>query len=215
MNTGLIILCYAGGILLGYLCGNLNTAAILAKLKGFDIRKKGSGNAGASNAYLTMGKSAAAFSAIVDIFKAFIPVWFMMHIVHLPDALRHLPIVTGVSVIMGHMFPFWMQFRGGKGFASLLGMNLALNWKFFFFCVGILAVIMLFTRYIALATVSCAIVLPIWWGLRTGDLPETALLCVVTLIVVWKHIPNFKRIMSGTELIPAAPVDSKKKQESV
>ena len=74
MNTGLVILCYAGAILLGYLFGNINTAAILAKIKGFDIRKKGSGNAGASNAYLTMGKSAAAFSAIVDIFKAFIPV---------------------------------------------------------------------------------------------------------------------------------------------
>ncbi|MCQ2408066.1 MAG: glycerol-3-phosphate 1-O-acyltransferase PlsY [Oscillospiraceae bacterium] len=214
MNTELVILCYAGAILTGYLFGNINTAAILAKLKGFDIRKKGSGNAGASNAYLTMGKSAATFSAIVDIFKAFIPVWFTLHILHLPDELRHIPVVTGFSVIIGHIFPFWMKFRGGKGFASLLGMNLALNWKFFFFCVGILAVIMLFTRYIALATVCCAIALPIWWFSRTGDVPETVLFSLVTVIVIWKHIPNFKRIMSGTELIPASPVNSEKEQES-
>ena len=208
------ILWYLGGILVGYLLGNINTAAIIARCKGFDIRTKGSGNAGASNALVTMGKGAAVATALVDILKAFVPVFLLMHVMHLPPECRSLPVVTGAAVILGHMFPFWMQFRGGKGFASLLGMNLALNWKFFFFCVGILAVIMLFTRYIALATVSCAIALPVWWYLRTGDAAETMLFSLVAVIVIWKHIPNFKRIMSGTELIPASPVKSDEEQES-
>lgn len=191
---------YLGGILVGYLLGNINTAAIIARCKGFDIRTKGSGNAGASNALLTMGKGAAVLSALVDIFKAFLPVFLLLHVISYPEECTHLPVVTGVSVILGHMFPFWMQFRGGKGFASLLGLNLALNWQFFFVCIGILAVLLITTKFIALATMTCAVALPVFWYFHTGDVLETALFAVMAVVIVIKHIPNLKRMANGTEI---------------
>ena len=196
------ILWYLGGILVGYLLGNINTAAIIARCKGFDIRTKGSGNAGASNALVTMGKGAAVATALVDILKAFVPVFLLMHVMHLPPECRSLPVVTGAAVILGHMFPFWMQFRGGKGYASLLGLILALSWQFFLICIGILAVILLVTRYIALATMICAAALPVFWWIHTGNVPETVLLAVISLVIIIKHSQNIKRILNGTE-IPA------------
>lgn len=196
----IIFLWYFSCILIGYLLGNINTAAIIARCKGFDIRSKGSGNAGASNAFLTMGKKAAVCSALVDILKAFLPVCLLLHVISYPQACSHLPVVTGVSVILGHMFPFWMQFRGGKGFASLLGMVLALKWQFFLFCIGILAIILLATRYIAVATMICAASLPVFWFFQTGDLLEVLILAVLAVIIIFKHTPNIKRIMNGTEI---------------
>lgn len=191
---------YIGCIAAGYLLGNINTAAILAKCKGFDIRTKGSGNAGASNALVTMGKGAAVCSALVDILKAFVPVFLLLHVIPYPEACVHLPVLTGTAVILGHMFPFWMQFRGGKGFASLLGMILALSWKFFFICIAMLGVILFTANYIALATIACAAALPVYWGIRTGDVIEIVVLTVLAVIIISKHIQNLKRIANGTEI---------------
>ena len=191
---------YIGGILLGYLIGNLNTAAILARIKGFDIRGRGSGNAGASNALVTMGKGAAVCSALVDILKAFVPVWLLLHIIPLPEGCSHLPVLTGVAVILGHMFPFWMQFRGGKGFASLLGFSLAMDWRFFLVCIAVLGILLLTTRYIALATIACAAAMPVWHGIFTRDIPETAVLAVLAVVIISKHIQNLKRMKAGTEI---------------
>lgn len=204
MSTGLW---YAGGILIGYLLGNINTAAIIARCKGFDIRTKGSGNAGASNAFVTMGKGAAAATALVDILKAFLPVFLLRHVIPVPEACAHLPAVTGVCVILGHMFPFWMQFRGGKGFASLLGLIFGLSWQFLLICLGILGVILFVTRYIALASITCAAALPVFWFITTGDVFETVLFAGIAVIIISKHIQNIKRIANGTEI----PLGSKKK----
>ena len=184
----------------GYLLGNINTAAIIGRCKGFDIRKKGSGNAGASNALVTMGKGAAAVTVLVDAMKAFLPVWLLLHVIQLPAECVHLPVLTGAAVILGHMFPFWMQFRGGKGFASLLGLILALSWQFFLVCIGLIVVILLVTRYIALATILCAAALPVFWFIRTGDILETVLLAAAAVIIIVKHRLNIKRICSGTEI---------------
>lgn len=184
----------------GYLLGNINTAAIIARCKGFDIRQKGSGNAGASNALVTMGKGAAVTSALVDILKAFLPVWLLLHVIHLPESCAHVPVLTGAAVILGHMFPFWMQFRGGKGFASLLGFSLAVDWRMCLACVVLLGILLLVTRYIALATVSSAVLVPVWHLVRTRDMLEFAVLAVVGVIIIVKHIPNLKRIAGGTEI---------------
>ena len=201
------VIWYIACCAVGYLCGCINTAAIIARIKGFDIRTKGSGNAGASNALVTMGKGAAVVTALVDIFKAFIPVFLLQHIIALPEGGQHLPVATGVAVILGHMFPFWMQFRGGKGYASLLGMILALDWRFFLVCMVILGLILLITRYIALATVTCTAALPVYWQIVTGQWIETGLLILLGCVIIYKHIENLKRIKNGTEI----PLGKKKK----
>ena len=202
----------------GYLIGCINTAAIIARCKGFDIRQKGSGNAGASNALVTMGKGAAVCSALVDILKALIPVLLLAHILQLPAECAHLPVLTGAAVILGHMFPFWMQFRGGKGFASLLGLTLGLDWRLFLICIGILAVLLFTTKYIALATISCAVVLPLWVYFVGGrSIFELIVLCIVSAVIISKHIQNIKRIANGTEIRlgeKAKDVPAEKKTEA-
>ncbi|MCQ2417403.1 MAG: glycerol-3-phosphate acyltransferase [Oscillospiraceae bacterium] len=209
MKTFLIYLLFAAA---GYLLGCVNTAAILARIKGFDIRGKGSGNAGASNALVTMGKKAAAISALTDILKAFLPVWLLRHVFHLPDELQHAAVLIGVTVILGHMYPFWMQFSGGKGFASLLGMTLALSWKCFLVYILLLAVLLFTTRYIALATIACALATPIWWWFTTHNAIQSLMLSVVCACMIVRHFPNLRRIKNGTEI---KFLDKSKKQESV
>lgn len=191
---------YVLGAAAGYLLGCVNTAAILARIKGFDIRQKGSGNAGASNALVTMGKGAAVCTAVVDVLKAMLPVLLLRYVIPLPEGCAAMPVVTGAAVILGHIFPFWMQFRGGKGFASLLGLLFALSPTFFLLCIGVSLVILLLTRYIALATITVSVAAPIFWYLRTNSLPETLVLAAVCGCMILKHIENIKRIANGTEI---------------
>ena len=195
--TALWYLCAAVG---GYLVGCINTAAILARLKGFDIRQKGSGNAGASNALVTMGKGAAVCSALVDIFKGFLPVFLLLHVFTLPQGCGYVPAVTGAAVILGHMFPFWMQFKGGKGFASLLGLALALDWRLFLICIAVVVVYLLTVRYIALATITCSVLLPVWYYLTQKDVISTVIFAAVGVVMISKHIQNLRRIANGTEI---------------
>ena len=194
----------------GYLLGNINTAAIIGRCKGFDIRQKGSGNAGASNALVTMGKGAAAVTVLVDAMKAFLPVWLLLHVFQLPAECAHLPVLTGAAVILGHMFPFWMQFRGGKGFASLLGFSLALDWRMLLACLALVGILLFTTRYIAPVTICCAVMVPVWHLIRTGDWLEFAVLAALSAVIIVKHIPNIRRIRNGTEI----PLGKKKKKAS-
>lgn len=194
------ILWYICGVLAGYLIGCCNTAAILARIKGFDIRNNGTGNAGASNALVTMGKGAAVCTALTDILKAFLPVFLLRHVIPVPDGCVHLSVAVGAAVILGHMYPFWMQFRGGKGFASLLGLSLALDWRLFLIGIGITVVILLTLRYIALATLIFTIVLPAGWFWETRSIPELLILLVPTVCMIQKHMINLRRIKDGTEI---------------
>ena len=194
------VLWYLCGIAAGYLLGCINTAAILAGRKGFDIRARGSGNAGASNALVTMGKGAAVITALTDIMKAFLPVFLLKHVIPLPEGCEALPIAVGAAVMLGHMFPFWMQFRGGKGYASLLGTVLAADWRFFLICIAILALLLFTVRYIALATVTCAVLFPVWLLCVMHEPVSAAIAAVLAVIIVCKHIQNIRRIANGTEI---------------
>lgn len=191
---------YLCGIAAGYLLGCINTAAILARRKGFDIRGRGSGNAGASNALVTMGKGAAVLTAFVDIMKAFIPVFLLKYIIPLPEGCGALPVAVGAAVMIGHMFPFWMQFKGGKGYASLLGTVLAADWRYFLVCMVILALMLFLVRYIALATIACAVLFPVWLFFVMHDTVSAVIAAVLAVVIVCKHIENVKRIANGTEI---------------
>lgn len=136
-----IVLCF----LIGYLIGNINPAYILSKLNGFDIRERGSGNAGASNVTMIMGKKAGVFTALFDISKAFIA---SVIAVSLFSPLRYAKIISGVSCIIGHIFPFMMKFHGGKGLACLGGVILSFNPTIFFALLLVEIIIALMVDYI-------------------------------------------------------------------
>lgn len=196
----MIFFWYLGAAIIGYLLGNINTAAIISRLKGFDIRNKGSGNAGASNALITMGKGAAACTTVVDMSKAFFPVFAILHWITKAKTIPCLAVFTGCMVILGHIFPFWMDFRGGKGFASLLGMSAALDWRLFVAFLVIVVFWLVTTKYIALATITCAAIFPVYRLIMTHSVCEFLMLLLLFAVIFWKHIPNLKRMKSGSEL---------------
>ncbi len=187
-----VVLCGA----MGYLLGSINPAYIFGKLRGFDIRKRGSGNAGATNVTLIMGKAVGLVCALLDIFKSFIAY-------RLAKALFPLTafagVLAGCACILGHIFPVWMGFAGGKGLACIGGLILAYNWKLFLLLLAIEIILALVTNYICVMALSITLIFPVIYVAQTGDVTGTLLLCALIPVVYYKHLPNIRRILSGRE----------------
>ncbi len=184
-------------ILAGYLVGCINPSYFIGKLKGFDIRKSGSRNAGGSNALITMGKLIGALCMIFDILKAFAIIGIMVAL--FPDV-PYLYSITGVACILGHMFPFYLGFKGGKGLACLGGMILAFNWKVFVVMLLLELVLAIVIDYLCVVPITASIAYPAVYGLMSGNLVGALIILVATAAMVIKHLENLKRIRQGTEL---------------
>jgi glycerol-3-phosphate acyltransferase PlsY len=182
--------------LIGYFFGNINPAFIIAKFKGFDIRQRGSGNAGASNTVITIGKKAGLFVALFDIAKA---VAASLIAAYFFPQLKFAKILSGSCCILGHIFPVLMKFHGGKGLASLGGTILAFN-PLVFLLLLIFEIVLGFSMdYVCIVPVTGSVIFTMIYALLTGDPIGTAILSAVSLIILFKHIENFKRIQNGTE----------------
>ena len=185
-----------GCILLGYLVGGINPAYLVGKRKGFDIRHRGSGNAGASNAVIVMGKKAGIFSALFDIFKAFLVASFAAQLFR---EMVYSKILAGVSCIMGHIFPAFMNFRGGKGLACLGGVILAYNWRLFVVMLLAELLLVLLVDYICIVPITASLAFPCIYAVHTGDDVGTLLLLGCAAVIFFKHVENIRRIRNGTE----------------
>ena len=183
-------------ILVGYLIGCINPAYIIGRVRGFDIRKRGSGNAGASNAVILMGKKIGIISAVLDIFKAF-AVTLMMSALF--PQYRQAKIMSGIACILGHIFPAPMHFKGGKGLACLGGMILAYDWKVFLIMLLCELVFVLIVDYICFVPITASIIFPIVYGFRESDWIGAAAFFLITAVIFYKHIENLRRIRIGTE----------------
>lgn len=180
-----------------YLLGCSSMAYYLSKLNKVDIRTKGSGNLGASNTTTLLGWRAGILVAVHDIGKAVLAVILAKLLF---PGMELIGFVAGVACVLGHIFPFYLQFRGGKGFASFWGMTLALNWRLAL-AVGVLAILItLATDYIALATTATAVTVPVYVGITTRSLLPPLILLVATAVMLYKHVENYRRIWKGEEL---------------
>ena len=187
---------YLLAALIGYLLGSSNMAIYVAKLKGVDLRAGGSGNPGASNAVTLMGWKAGVLVGIHDIGKAVLAVWLCSRLF---PASPHSGVVAGAACVLGHIFPFYMRFRGGKGFAAYLGMIAALNWRFAL-AVGVaIVLIVLVTDYIVLSTMTTVVSFPVLCAV-SHNFVAAALVCLVSLVIIYKHRANLVRICLGTEI---------------
>jgi glycerol-3-phosphate acyltransferase PlsY len=184
-------------IALSYLLGCSNMAKYIAALKKVDLSAGGSGNPGASNAVILMGWGAGVLTAIHDIGKAALAV--ILARVLFPE-LPLIGAVAGVAAVLGHIFPFWMKFKGGKGFASYLGMTIALHWKFAIAVLLLVVLVTLITDYIVAATTTTIVLVPIGLGLLTHSLLLPLILLIASLVIAWKHRDNYVRIYNGTEI---------------
>lgn len=187
---------YALGILLGYLLGCSNMAFYIAKLKKADLRGGGSGNLGASNVTLLLGWRAGVLVALHDIGKSVLAVllarWLFPNVDHIGAA-------AGVASVLGHIFPFYLKFKGGKGFASYLGMTLALSWKLALILAIAIVVVTFVTDYIVCGTLTTIITTPIYLGITRQSWILAGILCIATVVILYKHRENFPRMLNGTE----------------
>ena len=145
-------------ILIGYGVGMINPSYLIARARGFDIRKSGSGNAGASNAVITMGKGVGIFSALFDIFKAFFVTVCAGALFPETICAREL---AGCACILGHIFPAVMGFRGGKGLACLGGLILALDWRLFLILLAGEMLLAFAVDYICVVPMTAAVIFPV------------------------------------------------------
>ena len=182
---------------IGYLLGTINIAFLIARLKGFDIRTRGSNNPGASNATITMGWKIGIIVGACDIAKAAVAVLVAKTL--FPD-MALAGVVAGVSCVLGHIYPFYLAFRGGKGFASYMGMILMLNWKFFIIIAIAIILITIITDYIALATLTTVVAFPLFIFFSNFGWMIAAITAVASVIITLKHIQNFRRILKGEEI---------------
>lgn len=184
-------------ILLGYLLGNFSPAFLFGKTKGYDIREEGSGNVGATNVFLLVGKYAFFMTAILDIFKAFAS-WKICQLLF-PDLVTAGPL-AGAACIFGHLYPVILRFKGGKGLASLGGVVLAWSWKWFLMLLAAAIIIAFATRYVCLVAPTMSLVFPACFCWQTHLLASTLILLVPSIPIFYKHWENFVRIREGTEM---------------
>ena len=184
-------------ILLSYILGSSNMATYIAAAKKVDLSAGGSGNPGASNAVILMGWGAGVLVAVHDIGKSALAVILARMVF---PGLPLIGAAAGVASVLGHIYPFWMKFKGGKGFASYLGMTIALHWKFAIAVLLLVVVVTLITDYIVAATTTTIVIVPIGLGLLAGSWLLPLVLLIASVVIAWKHRENYVRMYNGTEI---------------
>ena len=186
---------WAGAVLAGYCFGCLDMAWILAFLKGRDIKHMGNGNPGAGNALMTMGIGAGALTAAWDIGKAclaYAVTWQAL------QGSRDMCLLSAACAVLGHCFPFWMDFRGGKGFAPFLGFMLCGDWQAALLPIAVGLVMCLAFDRIAAMTFTCAALWPFLLAASMG-LPYGLFYAPWSVLLAWNHWDNIRKILDGTE----------------
>ncbi|NQS70681.1 MAG: glycerol-3-phosphate 1-O-acyltransferase PlsY [Desulfobulbaceae bacterium] len=192
-STGLLC------IILSYLLGAVPFGVLLSRSSGIDIRSQGSGNIGATNVARLLGKKFGLLTLLCDMGKGFIPI-FCTALLMQEDPQRQLIMaLSGAATVLGHMFPVYLSFRGGKGVATALGL-------FLYLAPGAVALVLLvflatlrLFRYVSAASLAGAASMPLWLFLLSGEPWKITLALFVAAMIWLKHIDNIKRLLAGTE----------------
>ena len=188
-------------VLGAFLLGSIPTGYLVARAKGVDIRKHGSGNIGATNVFRTLGKPLGVFVFLIDALKGFAAVWLAAQF---SDGSDWAGIVAAVAVIAGHNYTPWLGFKGGKGIATSAGVLLALMpWAVLAIAV-VWVLVFKISRYVSLASICAAAALPVavgllWFSGCKGNGPLLAFSLAISALAIWRHRTNIQRLRAGTE----------------
>jgi glycerol-3-phosphate acyltransferase PlsY len=193
MNTVLLTIA-------AYLIGSISFAVVVSKFYGLaDPRTYGSGNPGATNVLRSGNKGAAVFTLLGDAFKGWLAVWLTMHYADQLQVGGNTIALVAIAVFLGHLWPVFFKFVGGKGVATALGVLLALSpWVGLGTLVTWLAIAYAF-RYSSLAALIAALFAPFYYGLIFGTEPELAAVLVMSGLLIWRHGKNIANLMAGKE----------------
>ena len=194
--------------IIAYLLGSISFSVIISKkMAGFDVRQKGSGNAGTTNVLRSVGKKAAIFTLIFDVLKGVLAI-LVAYIAGLifKDKLDRALLVqlAGLAAIVGHTFPIFFNFKGGKGIATALGVLIITNWNIGLICLVFALVLMALTRIVSLGSMVAAVLFPV----LIIFMPHTAYLVdgnyivysvLIAALVIYNHRANVKRLLEGKE----------------
>lgn len=193
-------------VIIAYLLGSISFSVIISKkLAGFDVREKGSGNAGSTNVLRTVGKKGAILTLICDCLKGVIAV-LIAYIVSKTTQNTDgslLVQLAGLAVVLGHTFPIFFNFKGGKGVATSLGVLLIINWQIGLICLVFALLLMALTRFVSLGSVSAAILFPVLTiFIHSHYIVDGSYIIFALLLgafVVFNHRANVKRLLEGKE----------------
>jgi len=190
----------------GYLIGSIPTGFLMGKIQGIDIRTLGSGNIGATNVFRFLGKPAGIFVLLVDALKGFLSCTVLVRVVESLSSTPQgavdnelLSIVAGLAAVLGHNFTCWLKFKGGKGVATSAGFLLALIPKAFLITIGTWLLVLALGRYVSLASILAALVLPLAAWLTQGTPRMMMITGVLSLLTLLRHRANMQRLLNGTE----------------
>ena len=198
--------------IIAYLIGSINFSVILSKkMAGFDVRQKGSGNAGTTNMLRSVGKKAAAITLICDILKGVVSIGIAILVGYLFNAQNKsiLVQIAAIAVVIGHTFPIFFGFKGGKGVATSLGVLIMTNWQIGLICLAIAIIIMAITKMVSLGSCMAAIAFPLLTYFAANIFENAYIVkegssyfvysIILAVIVLFNHRSNKKRIITGKE----------------
>lgn len=198
--------------IIAYLIGSINFSVILSKkMAGFDVRQKGSGNAGTTNMLRSVGKKAAAITLICDILKGVVSIGIAILVGYLFNAQNKsiLVQIAAIAVVIGHTFPIFFGFKGGKGVATSLGVLIMTNWQIGLICLAIAIIIMAITKMVSLGSCMAAIAFPLLTYFAANIFKNAYIVkegssyfvysIILAVIVLFNHRSNIKRIITGKE----------------
>lgn len=198
--------------LIAYLLGSVSFSIIFSKkFAGVDVREKGSGNAGSTNVLRVAGKKAAILTLICDIAKGVLAIAIAILIGHLTgadDTVKGILVeIAGILVVVGHTYPIFFGFKGGKGVATSLGVILIINWRIGLICLVFALIVMIISKIVSLGSIAAAILFPILTIFLTQNyiiadanhISYIIFAILLALIVVFNHRSNIKRLANGTE----------------
>lgn len=202
-------------VLFSYMCGNISFARIISSLKHNDITKLGSGNPGSTNMLRNFGLKIGLLNLFLDMLKGFIPALITSLIFKSQPAMLY---ISGLSVIIGHIYPVVYRFKGGKGIATMIGFFFACDWLVTLIVVVVAAISWLIFQYGSVASFICVTVLTVWEGIKaknTLELADSKLVCIllfcVFLLTWYAHRGNIERLLFGKESKVSLIKSTKKK----
>lgn len=191
-----------GGVVLsaaiGYGLGQLSPAALISKLKHKDLRQNGTGNLGATNTMLVFGKAYGIAVMLFDVLKAYFAIQIAKALFPL---LKFAGLVAGCFAVIGHVFPAYLEFHGGKGVATFAGLILAYDYRTLFIILGIAIVAMIITDFGTWGPVSAAVLFPAWLWIRVKSIVVFGGVAAVGGLVIYKHKENFTKAKTGEEIL--------------
>ncbi len=183
--------------ILSYLIGSLSGSLILGKIRGIDIRKEGSGNAGSTNAFRTQGKLFALIVLLIDVLKGIVAVVFIANVFETNSNIS--PYICGGAVIIGHVYPILFGFKGGKGAGTAIGVVGAINPVVLLIAIPVWIVVLVLSGFVGLATMLSSISIPVYLYFAEVDINFSVFSLILALFVVFTHRSNIRRMINGTE----------------